>query len=492
MKKTSLLLSICSLLFSYSIPVSAWYDSNSAGISPDWHYRVPINIPSAATQSSTIKLNIDFNNLLSTLGVSGTVDIQSPRVVRNNDTTLVNKQEFTDTIYNNVTDSANNGKGEIKFIYDDNGATTYYLYFDITANGNKPANPQPTINGNFEHSVSGSPPTQWTVATAPAGVSNENNEVHDTAAGAIYSNNAVNCGEGSISNADDSPNSGRRWHLNGYRDQCETGSLSEQIMLRKSIAIPSTNEGNLTFYFQLQAFDDVNYDHFRLRVNNTIINPTTLEIVNNALIVTASRVGRRLGFGNGLVDAGWTKATLDLSPYTGSNITIELATVFAGDNAYRTWVKFDDIEWSIKTANLGAPEKYGPLITLKKVSAIMSDPLSSANPKRIPGAIVEYTITAINSGVGIADNNTIIILDPIPVNTQFVVNSIQFNPATPINSGLTANSTNFTYSTDGGATYNSTQSTAITHFKVAPQGQFLASSGSGNPSFFVKYQVTVK
>lgn len=62
--------------------VSAWYDTNVAGTTPDWHYRAPINIPASTTQNSTIKLDVDFNNLLSTLGVSGTFDIQSPRVVR--------------------------------------------------------------------------------------------------------------------------------------------------------------------------------------------------------------------------------------------------------------------------------------------------------------------------------------------------------------------------------------------------------------------------
>jgi len=418
--------------------------------------------------------------------------VNSPRIVRSDDTTLVGTQEFTDSIYNSVTDTANNGKGEIKFIYDDTGVNTYYLYFDITANGVKPINPQAVINGNFEHSAAGTTPVQWSVASAPSGVTNQNNEVHDSAAGATYSNNAITCNDNVINNIDDAPRSGRRWHLSGYRDQCESGDIAEEIMLRKVLTVPSTGAGNLSFYFQLQAFDDVAYDYLRLRVNSVLINPTTLGIVNNALTVNATRVGRSSTYGTGLTDTGWTQATLDLSAYAGNTITIELGTVFAGDNSYRTWVKFDDVEWSIKPASLGTVQKNAPAISLQKTSAVVSDPFGSANPKRIPGAIVEYTITATNSGLGIADNNTIIISDPIPANTQFVVNSIQFNSAAPVNSGLIANASNFTYSTDGGTTYGSSQSTAITHFKVAPQGQFSASTGSGNPSFSVKYQVTVK
>ena len=471
--------------------VSAWYDTNAAGTTPDWHYRVPINIPANATQNSTIKLNVDFNNLLSTLGVSGTFDNQSPRIVKADDTTLNSSQEFTDTLYNGVTDAENNGQGEVKFIYDDNGANTYYLYFDITENGIKPNNLQPTINGNFEHSTAGSVPTGWTASTAPAGVINQNNEIHDTNASATYSNNTTICSDGIISNVDDSPNSGRMWHLSGYRNRCEAGNLSEQIQLTRSITVPTLNAGNLSFYFQLQAFDDVGYDYFRLRVNGVIINPTSLGISNTSLTLTTSRIGRNAGYGSGLVDAGWQLATLNLSPYAGSTISVEFATVFAGDNVYRTWVKLDNIEWSVINGTLGTPEKNGPIITLQKTSIVISDPLGSVNPKRIPGAIIEYTITATNSGTGIADNNTIVINDPIPDNTEFVVNSLTFAGAAPVSSGLTATTSNFSYSTDG-VTYIATQSTAITHFRVSPQGQFLAVSESGNPAFQITYRVKVK
>lgn len=493
MTKINILQKIFILLLINIIPLqaSAWYDTNAAGAAPDWKFRVPINIPASATQNSTIKLDVNFSTLLASLGAAGTLDVLSPRIVRANDVTLANRQEFTDTIFGNATDAANNNRGEIKFIYDDNGANTYYLYFDITANGVKPANPQPPINGNFEHSAAGTTPAQWTVATAPAGVTNQHNEVHDTAAGATYSNGAVTCSDGTIVAIDDAPRTGRRWHLTGYRNLCETGSLSEQVMLRKVLTVPASSPGNLTMYFQLQAFDDINYDYFRVSVNGTVIDQTTLGITNAALTINSTRIGRTAGFGTGLVDAGWSLATLNLASYAGTSITVEFASVFAGDNVYRTWVKLDDVEWSIKSATLGTPQQYGPSLTLSKSSSIISDPLGSANPKRIPGAIVEYTITAINSGTGIADNNTIIITDPIPSNTQYVVNSILFNPSAPVNSGLTANSSNYTYSLDGGGTYGSTQTTNVTHFKVAPTGQFLAPSGSGNPAFSVKYRVTI-
>jgi len=478
------------LVLSILSPVFAWYDTNTVGTAPDWHFRVPINIPSTATQNSTIKFDVDFANLLSTLGVTGTLDIQSPRIVRADDATLVSTQEFTDTLYADATDPSGDNKGQIKFIYDDNGANTYYLYFDTVANGTKPVNPNPTINGNFEHSAAGTVPAQWQASTAPAGVTNQNNEVHDTAAGATYSNSSVTCSDGSISNIDDAPNTGRRWYLTGYRDQCETGNIGEQVILKKTLTVPSASAGNLTFYFQLQAFDDINYDYFRVLVNN-VSQTASLGIVNSALTVNATKIGRSSGYGTGLVDAGWQLATLDLSSYAGQTITLELATVFYSDNGYRSWVKLDDLEWSVKTATLGTPQQNGPILSLKKTSMVISDPLNSTNPKRIPGSIVEYTIMATNSGTGVADSNTVFITDPVPSNTTYIVNSIQFDPATPVDSGLTADSTNYTYSLDGGATYGTSQSAAVTHIKISPQGVFLANSGSGNPAFTVKYRVKV-
>ena len=58
---------------------AAWFDST-------WKYRVPVNVPASATINSTIKVDVDFGALLSSLGVAGTFDANSPRIVRPNDT----------------------------------------------------------------------------------------------------------------------------------------------------------------------------------------------------------------------------------------------------------------------------------------------------------------------------------------------------------------------------------------------------------------------
>ena len=484
--------------------LAAWYDSNAAGTAPDWHYRVPVNISAGSPVNSTIKLNVNFNTLMTQLGISGTFDNNSPRIVRPNET-LASTQEYTDRIYNGVLDPASNARGEIKFILQDAGPATYYLYFDVLANGSKPANPRPTINGNFEHS-SGTTPTNWSVSNVNANGA-QNDEVHDTSYGSNYNQagGTPTCSDQLISNADNSPNNagsaatttGRKWFLSGYRNNCEDGigNNRENIRLSRSISVPASNPGTLTFYFQLQAFDSwdgaTRYDYFKLLANNTTVNHSSLGISNpgNVLRIANGGIGRRNTYSALLIDAGWKKATLNLTPYQGMTIPITFITDFYTDNGYRTWVKLDDIEWSIRTATLGTPEAQPPVISVQKTSLVVSDGINASDPKRIPGAIVEYTITVVNSGFGSTDNNSIVINDAIPADTEFVVNSLQFSNGTP-SSGLTATSANFSYSIDG-ISYNTTQSTATRYIRVSPQGSFAAATSAGNPSFQIKFKIKV-
>ena len=481
------------MLISISSSSMAWYDTN-------WSYRVPINIPSTAAVNSTIKLDVDFSALQAQLGVNGTFDINSPRVVRPNET-LVNSQEFTDRIYNGVIDATSNSRGEIKFILQDAGSTTYYLYFDTVENGSKSSNPQPTINGNFEHS-SGTTPTNWTISSQNANGA-QNNEVYDTGFGNTYSG-TVKCSDLAISNADTSPNNignasnttGRKWHLLGYRNKCEDGSgKSEKIIITKTISVPASNPGNLDFYFQLQAYDsfdgNTNYDFFQLVVNNTPVNHSQLGIANGngQLRISSAGIGRRNQYSSSLVDAGWQRARLNLSSYANQTVTISFRTnFFSGDNSYRSWIKLDDVVWSIVTASLGSAEQQPPIISMKKTSVVINDFINSSNPKRIPGAIIEYIIEATSMGRGAADSNSIKINDVIPADTEFVSNSMQFITGT---SGLTAGTPQFSYSTDG-VNYNSSQSVATKYVRIEPLGVFLGANGASQPSFKVKFQVRVK
>lgn len=65
-----------------------------------------------------------------------------------------------------------------------------------------------------------------------------------------------------------------------------------------------------------------------------------------------------------------------------------------------------------------------PLLTHLKTVSVTSDPVNGAtNPKNIPGAEVLYNLRVTNSG-GPVDNNTTVITDPIPTNTELYVGDL--------------------------------------------------------------------
>ncbi len=155
-----------------------------------------------------------------------------------------------------------------------------------------------------------------------------------------------------------------------------------------------------------------------------------------------------------------------------------------------------------------------PSISLQKTSITISDPVNgTTNPKAIPGALAEYAIQATNSGLSAADNNSIVISDAIPANTALYVNDISGAGTGPVRfvdgtppSGLSYNFVNLASTTDnvsfsnnGGSSYVYVPSpdadgvdTNVTHIRVSTLGQFLASSGSGDPSFQVLFRVKVQ
>ena len=360
---------------------ASWWDSN-------WHYRVPITIDSAVP-NQTAKLNIDFT----ALGLSGDLDENSIRVVKATDTLLA-KQEFTDGLYNASTDSLNNGKGEIKFLVEESGTVTYYVYYDVVENGSKTAlSSGYAINGNFEHS-NGSTPTGWTIGQDNIGTNAPNNEVHPTGG----EGNTVMVNDSSV---DNTAHTGKAFHVHGYRDRDESDSKKEHVYLEKTFTVPSSNFGTVDYFLKIQAFDDINYDYIVMSINGQAIDHTQLSISNSKITVQSDKYGKSQGYSTTVVDSGWTKASLSLASYSGNNITVRISHYFAGDNSYRSWELIDDFEWSINSSiTLGSQETPPEAImNISKRSCIITDPVNgTTNPKRIPGGTIRYAIEVSNSG----------------------------------------------------------------------------------------------
>ena len=148
-----------------------------------------------------------------------------------------------------------------------------------------------------------------------------------------------------------------------------------------------------------------------------------------------------------------------------------------------------------------------PTLTVQKTSAVISDPINgTTNPKRIPGAVVQYVVSITNSGNGTVDSSSLVITDPVPANADLYVataagNPVQFIDGTPA-SGLTYNyASNVGYSNQGGGgppyTYTGVPDAAgfdaaVTGLRIGPTGVMSAASAAGSPSFTVRFRVRIR
>jgi uncharacterized repeat protein (TIGR01451 family) len=401
--------------------VPVWFDAA-------WHYRVPLTVPAATAVSSTVVVNVDFTALLTQLGISGTFDERSPRVVRPNGA-LVTTQEYNERVYNGVLDAATNGRGEVRFVAQDAAAAgTYYVYFDISGNGAKAANTATPINGTFEQSV-GSTPTSWVVSALNAGGA-QNDEVYRTALGATTTV-AAGCAT-TAQSVDNSPArsgaaaTGEAWMLLGYRDRCEDGSGEEHIRVSRDIAVPAgAAAGSLTFNFQVQGWDGIsnatNYDWVIVSVNGTAVNHTALGINNTTtpqLVIDSGRFGRN-AYNTTYLDHGWKQATLNLSAYAGSTINFRIESRHtSSDDDYRAWVKLDDVAWSVQAATTGTPQGFGANVISPNDTAVGSASALTTGQRVLVRAQVDATVASatadiynnagalVRGGVVLYDNGT--------------------------------------------------------------------------------------
>lgn len=88
--------------------------------------------------------------------------------------------------------------------------------------------------------------------------------------------------------------------------------------------------------------------------------------------------------------------------------------------------------------------RYITPLTMTKASAVVSDPVNgTTNPKMIPGAFVDYTLTINNPGSSAVTSNSIFVVDVLPSQVALYVNAL--TPAAgPV--VMTPNSSTLTYS----------------------------------------------
>lgn len=415
------------LLFVVILPVSAdlrsnptWWDQNAVGSAPDWHYRVPVNVPAGATVNSTVRVDVDFNALMATMGISGTFDVNSPRIVRPNGT-LAAQQEFTDRIYAGATDAAGNGRGEIRFILQDAGPSVYHVYFDITQNGTKAANPQTPINGNFERGAAGTAqPAGW---NAPTGDATRDAQVRpaETPSVTTTGTNAYPIPK----TTDGNPRSGSFSYMIGSRSQDET--VNYQRTITRTFTVPASSPGDFTVRWRPEGWDSTGYDTLTIRLS---AGSTTIDVVGPGYgnYATApfspnmtnptngpqstTRPGYRaynyfdmttsgthtLGMTVAAQAELWWSRTVSLASMAGQTVTLTIQTNHVP--RYRSWFHIDDIEWSVVNATLGAPQGFGVVFLAPTAATAGVTPLSmsvqvDANPTASSSPV---TVELINPG----------------------------------------------------------------------------------------------
>ena len=348
----------------------AWFDANGVGNAPDWHYRAPVTIPSGSVANSTIRIDVDFDALLTAMGISGTFDADSPRIVKENGS-LVAVQQFTDTVYEGDTDDADNGQGEVRFILEESGPSTCYLYFDITENGTKAPWPAAdTINGNFELDADNSGALAGWDVSAESGFDAE-----------------VRPGETVIVSSvatDGTPHTGRYSYLMGSRSADEPGTVASAVTLSRTFTVPAANPGNLTLRYRPEGWDSSRdgssqWDFIRIEIEgDTVVGPDAGNYAGQPYSpnygtgeITSSYCGygrynywdrdadgdAYLGMGLSAGDEPWFDVSTSLNAYAGQTVTLAITCNHA--DLYRTWFHVDDVAWSVQTLALGEPQAYG-------------------------------------------------------------------------------------------------------------------------------------
>jgi hypothetical protein len=148
---------------------------------------------------------------------------------------------------------------------------------------------------------------------------------------------------------------------------------------------------------------------------------------------------------------------------------------------------------------------FKPTLAVTKTSVAFSDPVSSTNPKMIPGAVSEYTITATSPSSYDVTANSISIVDVTPANTALVVSNIGGAGSGPAaflagSTGLTYTFTSLASTTDdiefsnnGGTSWTYTPvvgvngtDPSVTTVRLRPKGTMAASS---TLTFRLRYRV---
>jgi uncharacterized repeat protein (TIGR01451 family) len=195
----------------------------------------------------------------------------------------------------------------------------------------------------------------------------------------------------------------------------------------------------------------------------------------------------------------------DMMPATTETLVLAVTVNPAGnyDNTAAVSAQTSDPSLANNSATV-SPMTVG--LRIEKTSVVISDPISgTSNPKAIPGAVLEYRIRVWNEGTASIDANSIIVEDKLPdVDTLITPAS---GPPIRFADGSTASGLTYNYASHvtwtnfpgGSPPYSYTPvpggdgfDSAVTGFRVKPQGTMAPGSVSSPSSFEIIYRVRIR
>jgi hypothetical protein len=150
------------------------------------------------------------------------------------------------------------------------------------------------------------------------------------------------------------------------------------------------------------------------------------------------------------------------------------------------------------------PNPTKAILSTTKAWVVLSDPQNgTTNPKAIPGALIQYSITVTNSGPGAVDAGTLVVVDQLP--TQMMA-SVAGTPIIftdgAVASGLTYNyatNVSWTKAVGGNSAFTYTPvadgqgfDSLVTGIRIAPSGAMAGATLTSQPSFTLTFTARIR
>ncbi len=239
--------------------------------------------------------------------------------------------------------------------------------------------------------------------------------------------------------------------------------------------------------------------------NDSLTTNTLTNTTPNAKMTFAS--GQTYTVNNGVTLQGATGQPITLAPSSAGttwdfvlnagatktieNVTVSWSDASGSDSSQKPIAPSNSIDGGDNIDWFSDVE-----ISVTKNSILISDPINGTGggKNHIPGAIVEYRITARNTGTGSPDANAVIVYDILNANVEYdVTTGVSFLDGTT-SSGLSLGSVRYSHiSTPDQYTYTPTGTfdPNVAKLKIETSGTF-ATGGTPPPEFTVTFRVRIQ